>query len=134
MLKRKGGYQTYADGWGTVWKVRDRRLTEIRQEILHFQEQTVGERRFWDAYVAGTQIVKAVRVPYTATVEQGDVFVIAGEQFEVMQKDLKDDRLPNSWLLSLSSVVIEYRGGKKSGGPGESRTGRAGNSCNEGNE
>ena len=55
------------------------------------------------------------RVPYTATVEQGDVFVIAGEQFEVVQKDLKDDRLPKSWLLSLSSVVIEYRGGKNGG-------------------
>lgn len=134
MLKRKGGYQTYTDGWGTVWKVRDRRLTEIRQEVLHFQEQTVGERRFWDAHVAGTQIVKAVKVPYAAAVEQGDIFVIAGEQYEVVQKDLKDDRRPVSWLLSLSSVVIEYRGGKENGGPGESRAGRAGGSCNEGNE
>lgn len=134
MLKRKGGYQTYTDGWGTVWKVRDRRMTEIRQEILHFQEQTVGERRYWDAYVAGRQVTRAVRVPYEASVEQGDIFLISGEQYEVVQKDLKDDRRPVSWLLSLSSVVIEYRGGKERGRPGESRTGRAGISCYEGNE
>ena len=38
MLKRKGGYQTYADGWGTVWTVRDRRLTEIRRSEEHTSE------------------------------------------------------------------------------------------------
>lgn len=115
MLKRKGKYQTYTDGWGTVWKTSDRRLTELKQKILHFQEQTVGERRYWDAFVAGTQIIRAVRVPFEAKIEQGDVFVINGKQYEVAQKDLRDDRLPASWLLSLSSVVIEYRGGDMDG-------------------
>ncbi|HBA62593.1 MAG TPA: hypothetical protein DCZ20_01920 [Lachnospiraceae bacterium] len=122
MLKHKGKYQTYTDGWGTVWKVKDRRLVGIRQAVLHFQEQTVGERRYWDAYVAGTQVTKAVRVPYEASVEQGDIFMIGGNQYEVVQKDLKDDRLPASWLLSLASVVIEYREGEKGGGQSESRS------------
>ena len=55
MLKRKkSGHQTYQDGWGTSWITADRKLVSIRQNIIHFQEQTVGERRFWDAYVAGT--------------------------------------------------------------------------------
>lgn len=129
MLKRKGGYQTFTDGWGTVWKTRDRRLTEIRQEVLHFQEQTVGERRYWDAYVAGTQVTKAVRVPYEAVVEQGDIFLIGGEQYEVVQKDLKDDRRPASWLLSLAKTVIEYRGGED-GGRCEDQPGTAGRSRN----
>ena len=122
MLKHKGKYQTYTDGWGTVWKVKDRRLVEIRQAVLHFQEQTVGERRYWDAYVAGTQVTRAVRVPYEANVEQGDIFVIGGKQYEVVQKDLKDDRLPASWLLSLASVLIEYREGGMDGRSNEGKS------------
>ena len=110
MLKRKKScHQTYQDGWGTSWITSDRKLVSIRQKIIHFQEQTVGERRFWDAYVTGTEIKRAVKVPYESAVEQGDVFVINGKQYVVVQKDLKDDKLPVSWLLSLSANPIEYR-------------------------
>jgi hypothetical protein len=110
MLKHKRSkHQTYQDGWGTVWKVEDRLLTEVRQAVVHFQDQTVGERRFWDAYVSGTEISRAVKVPFETEVERGDVIVINGEQFEIVQKDLKDDRMPLSWLLSLMAVPIAYR-------------------------
>lgn len=110
MLKKKNSsYQTFADGWGTAWKTADRRLVSVRQQAVHFQEQTVGERRYWDARVAGTEVSRAVRVPYGSAVERGDVFIIEGKQYAVVQKDLKDDRLPVSWLLSLASVQIGYR-------------------------
>lgn len=99
----------FQDGWGTSWEVVDRRLVRIRQEIIHFQDQTVGERRYWDAFVAGTEIRRAIRVPIQSAVERGDVFVISGVQYEVVQKDRKDDHLPASWLLSLAAVPIEYR-------------------------
>ncbi len=109
MLKHKSNYQTYTDGWGTSWETADRKLISVRQQTIHFQEQTVGERRYWDAYVAGTQIIRAVKVPYESKVEQGDIFIIEGNQYEVVQKDLKDDKRPLSWLLSLASTVIEYK-------------------------
>lgn len=109
MLKRKSNYQTYTDGWGTSWETVDRKLTAVRQQVIHFQEQTVGERRYWDAYVAGTEIIRAVKVPYDSKVERGDVFVIGETQYEVAQKDLKDDKLPVSWLLSLTAIPIAYR-------------------------
>lgn len=110
MLKKKNSsYQTFSDGWGTAWETVDRRLASVRQQVVHFQEQTVGERRYWDACVAGTEISRAVRVPYGSSVERGDVFIIEGQQYEVVQKDLKDDHLPTSWLLSLASAQIEYR-------------------------
>lgn len=110
MLKRKNSrHQTYSDGWGTSWETVDRRLTAVRQEVIHFQEQTVGEKRYWDAFVAGTEISRAVKVPYDSKVEQGDVFIIEDVQYEVVQKDLKDNKLPVSWLLSLASLPIEYR-------------------------
>jgi hypothetical protein len=110
MLKKKNSnYQTYQDGWGTSWITEDRRLISVRQQVIHFQEQTVGERRYWDAYIAGTEIAKAVKVPYSSKIERGDIFVINGKQYEVVQKDLKDDRMPLSWLLSLSAIPIEYR-------------------------
>ncbi len=110
MLKRKNSrHQTYSDGWGTSWKTVDRRLVSVRQKVIHFQEQTVGERRYWDAYVAGTEIKRAVKVPYDSRVERGDVFIIEEKQYEVVQKDLKDDKLPVSWLLSLAASPIIYR-------------------------
>lgn len=109
MIKKKSKYQTYPDGWGTVWETVDRKLSKVRQKIVHFEEQTVGERRYWDAYVAGTEIVRAVKVPYDTAVEQGDILMVCDKQYEVVQKDLKDDRMPPSWLLSLSAIPIEYR-------------------------
>lgn len=109
MLKKKSNYHTYQDGWGTSWETVDRRLKRIRQDVIHFEEQTVGERRYWDAFVAGTQISRAVKVPLDSAVKQGDVFIIEGQQYEVVQKDRKDDKLPASWLLSLSAVPIAYR-------------------------
>ena len=108
-MKKTSKVQTYTDGWGTSWKTLDRKLVSIRQEVIHFENQTVGERRFWDAYVAGTQISRAVKVPYMSVVDQGDIFIIEGEQYEVVQKDLKDDKLPASWLLSLSKTPIVYK-------------------------
>ncbi len=108
MLKHKSNYQTYTDGWGSAWQTTDRKLVSIRQKVIHFHEQTVGERRYWHGCVAGIQINRAIRVPYESQVEQGDVFIINGMQYEVVQKDLKDDKLPVSWLLSLASAQIEY--------------------------
>lgn len=115
MLKRKSNYQTYTDGWGTAWETSDRKLERIRQQIVHFQEQTVGERRYWNAAVAGTQINRAVRVPYESDVEQGDIFIIEGKQYKVVQKDLKDDKQPVSWLLSLSLSMVEFKEKRRTG-------------------
>ncbi len=107
--RRKSKYQTFTDGWGSSWEVEDRRLQHVKQEIIHFAEATVGERRFWDALVSGVCIRRAVRVPYESDVEQGDLFIIEGKQYEVVQKDLKTDLMPASWLLSLQSAEIVYR-------------------------
>ena len=111
MLKRKSKHQTYQDGYGTIWKVVDRKLTSIRQPVVHYQEQTVGERRFWDACVAGTEVSRAVKVPYETSVDRGDVIVIGDAQYEVVQKDMKTDVPPVSWLLSLAHIPIAYRSG-----------------------
>lgn len=108
MLRIKGRYLRYQDGIGTAWKTLDRRLIEVRQKDIHFREETVGERRYWDAQVAGTSIEKAISVSQDAAVEQGDVFAIEGVQYEVVQKDRKDTQ-PVSWLLSLKKAVVEYK-------------------------
>lgn len=110
MLKRKSDFLTFCDGWGTSYEVVDRRLKRVKQNIIHFADQTVGERRYWDAYVAGTQIQKAVLVPYQADVDRGDVFVIEGDQYEVVQKDYRGNTMPQAWLLSLQSATVKYRG------------------------
>lgn len=105
---RKNALQTYPDGWGTSYSVVDRRITEMRQQYIHFEESTVGERRYWDAYVAGAEIVKAVKVPLDSLADQGDLFVIDGKQYIIRQKSLSDAKTPASWLLSLESAQIEF--------------------------
>lgn len=111
-IKRKSEYQTYQDGWGTSWKTEDRRLVSVRQEVIHFQTASVGATRFWNAMTEGTKIERAVLVPEQSAVEQGDVFVIEGQQYEVVQKQYKDDKYPASWLLSLASAPFEYPEGE----------------------
>lgn len=110
MTKRDSEYMTFPDGWGTSFAIIDRRFkaTKPRQEVIHFKEQTVGERRFWDAYVNGIEIVRTVSVPIQSAVEFGDLFEIAGTQYVVAQKQKKDTR-PESWLLSLQSAPVAYR-------------------------
>lgn len=106
--RKKDNYQTYPDGSAKVLSIRDRRITGTKQENMHFAEATVGERRFWDAQVAGVEITSAILVPEWSAVDVGDLVVIDGKQYEVRQKDRKDTR-PRSWLLSLSLAVIQYR-------------------------
>lgn len=109
MLQAKSNYMTYNDGWGIAYAVVDRKLDSVKQEVIHFREATVGERRYWDAYIAGSQITRAVYVPYASAIDQGDVFVIDGDQYEVAQKDRKDTK-PRSWLLSLKKAVVRFGG------------------------
>lgn len=106
-IYKSSQYQTFIDGHGSVWEVVDRRIVAVKQDVVHFAEATVGERRFWDAYVEGTEITRAIKVPYPTNVERGDVFVIENDQYMVVQKDLKDT-LPTSWLLSLQKSPIDY--------------------------
>ena len=86
-----------------------RKIGAAKQDVIHFREATVGERRFWDAYIAGTELEMAILVPYESAVDRGDLFVIAGDQYEVVQKDRKDTK-PVSWLLSLKKAVVRYAG------------------------
>ncbi len=109
MLKRKAEFVTFCDGWGTSYEIIDRRYRagQPRQEVIHFREKTVGERRYWDAYVNGIEITRIIAVPEATRVEFGDLFVIEGVQYVVAQKQRQDTQ-PASWLLSLQSAPIEY--------------------------
>ena len=107
---RKGSrFLLFNDGDCDVYKVIDRRIEEKKETGCGFSEQSVGERRHWDAYVAGILIVRTIRVRKETNVDFGDLLVIGGEQYIVAQKDLKDDRMPVSWLLSLQKSPIEYK-------------------------
>lgn len=109
MLSKKSKFSTYPDGVGTSWRTVDRRLVEIRQQNVHFREESVGERRRWDAQVAGTVIERAVSVPCESAVERGDVFVIEGQQYEVVDRQYKTYPGPEHWFLSLRKPVGVYR-------------------------
>lgn len=108
--RKKSELLTFSDGWGSSFAVIDRRYKadEPKQAVIHYHENTVGERRYWDAYVNGIEISKAVAVPYGSLVEYGDLFEIEGKQYVVAQKQYQDT-LPASWLLSLQSAPINYR-------------------------
>lgn len=98
----------YQDGTASVYQEVDRKKLKLKQKTLHFKEATVGERRYWDAYVNGTRITRAVYVPYEANVDYGDIVIINGKQYQVVQKDYRDSVRPVSWLLSLHNAPIKY--------------------------
>ena len=98
----------YQDGSASVYHEIDRKRLQLKQKHLHYKEATVGERRYWDAYVAGTRITRAIYVPYDADVDYGDIVIINGLQYQVVQKDFRDNVRPTSWLLSLHNAPIKY--------------------------
>jgi len=105
----KGRIQTYTDGWGKSCEVDDRKLKRVKQEVIHYAEVKVGLYRYWEAYVAGTTIKKAILVPEHTDITEGDVFVDSdGTQYEVKQVDRKDT-VPVSLLVSLASATVTYR-------------------------
>ncbi|MBQ9328939.1 MAG: hypothetical protein IJ225_10485 [Solobacterium sp.] len=108
-IKIKSRFIAFNDGLADSYAVADRRITKIRQERIHFNQASVGERRYWDAYVSGVQITMAVKVPLGTKVDQGDLLVIDEKQYIVVQKDYKDDKMPACWLLSLSASPIAYK-------------------------
>ena len=108
-IKSKSKFITFNDGLADCYNVTDRKITKEKQLQIHFAQATVGERRYWDAYVSGIQVTMAIKVPLGTDVEQGDLLVIEGKQFIVVQKDYKDDKLPACWLLSLQTSPIVYK-------------------------
>lgn len=109
MLRSKSKFLTFNSGLADCYEVTDRKIKALKQEQIHYAQMSVGERRYWDAYVSGIQIAAAIRVPIGTAVEQGDLLVIEGKQFVVVQKDYKDDKLPASWLLSLQASPIVFK-------------------------
>lgn len=108
MIHKRGKFTAFTDGVMSSYRVVDRRLIEPKQDVIHFAITTVGERRYWDAQVAGTVVSMAVLVPYESNVDRGDVVLIDGKQYTVEQKDYKDRLLPPCWLLSLAETGIGY--------------------------
>lgn len=104
----KSNFVTYSDGVGCIYAVKNRTLISVKQEVVHFAVTTVGERRFWDAYVAGFKINEAIRVPLGTNVQQGDIIVINNDQYEVKQADLKQEGLSQFILLSLTANPIAF--------------------------
>ena len=110
MIQRhKSKYQVFNSGLADCYQTIDRKICELKQKDIHYSDASVGERRFWDAFVSGIQVEKVIRVPYYAKVEHGDLIVIDGRQYVIAQKDYKDDVKPESWVLSLQASPIEYR-------------------------
>ena len=104
----KSNFVSFTDGTGRIYGVKNRVITSVKQEVVHFDVATVGERRFWDAYVAGIQINEALKVPLGTNVQRGDVLEHDGAQYEVRQIDLKQEGLTQYILLSLSAIPIAF--------------------------
>lgn len=106
-VKRK--LQTYADGWGTSYEVSDRRIKAEKQHTIHYENYSVGVRRYYEAQVADRTVNRVILVPETTNITEGDLFIDSdGTQYEVGQVDRKDTR-PISLLVSLQSAPITYR-------------------------
>lgn len=108
-IKSKSKFIVFNDGLADCYAVTDRRITGERQTGIHFGLATVGERRYWDAYVSGVAISMAIRVPIGTTVEHGDLLEINSKQYIVVQKDFRNDKIPACFLLSLQASPIVYR-------------------------
>lgn len=54
-IKSKSKFITFNDGLADCYNVTDRKITKEKQLQIHFAQATVGERRYWDAYVSASR-------------------------------------------------------------------------------
>ena len=101
----------YTDGLCTILSVKDRKVLSVKGTDKPFAERAVGSRRFWDAAIAGVQIVRTLYMPKDTDVAANDVLIIGSDQYTAVQVDLADRVRPVSKLVSLASSAIRYEYG-----------------------
>ncbi len=81
---------------------------ELKEADLHYEERTVGMSRFFAAAQANTKIVRLLRTPKRANINNGDAVIpIDGLQYEIKQIQYPRDA-PLSMDLSLERLEATY--------------------------
>lgn len=99
--------EVFPDGVIDVYPMENRRLGP-KKATLHFEQQSVGVRRFYEAgAVNGNQIDRVIKVPHTRFVNRLDVVVVRSEndrQYRINRIQEKPERGVD--LLELQSVQV----------------------------
>ena len=103
----------FNDGVLDICGVSGRVLKNTKISGARFGNKTVGAKRFWDAKVQGTEVVRMVCVLYLPGIEREDVALIQGRQYRIAQVQEKFDAYPPCLYLSLESIQAPYRDGRE---------------------
>ncbi|MDO4285235.1 MAG: hypothetical protein Q4C60_07835 [Eubacteriales bacterium] len=109
-MRRTGSkFETFGDGVLTVCGADKRTIVNTKAEGIRYGNKTIGERRFWDAKVAGTVISAMVCIlPYPG-IERDDIVLIRERQYRISQVQHKFDAAPPCLYLTLESVQPPLR-------------------------
>lgn len=112
----KSPVQTFNDGIVNIYSVgniaepgnKPKDGLTIKVSALRYDERIVGMSRFWAAKQENTKIERLIRAPKIKSVEQHDVVVLEGSQYDIVQIQYPQDVDPPSMDLSLERLEVAY--------------------------
>lgn len=108
-MRARQKIETFPDGVLTVYAAADGRKVGVRKCVLHFEEQSVGVNRYYQAKAAveTDRIDRVLKVPHTALVSAQDIAVLTdGRQYRIMRIQGKPERGVDLWELRSVQVTI----------------------------
>lgn len=109
--------ETFPDGVVEVYEEANRTIGE-RKATLHFEEQSVGVNRYYQAQtsVSTNRIDRVIKVPHTNLADRMDIVLVTSEgdrQYRILRIQGKPERGVDLW--ELQSVAVAIRKAKQNG-------------------
>ena len=100
--------ETYPDGVVILYAPAEGRKVGVRKGVLHFEEQSVGVNRYYQAKasVETDRIDRVIKVPHTALASVQDIAVVDGRQYRIKRIQVKPERGVDLWELQSVQVSI----------------------------
>ncbi len=101
--------ETYPDGVVILYAPAEGRKVGARKGVLHFEEQSVGVNRYYQAKasVETDRIDRVIKVPHTALASAQDIAVVGdGRQYRIKRIQVKPERGVDLWELQSVQVSI----------------------------
>lgn len=102
-------FETFNDGDLAIYEVMERKILREKMSGVRYGDKTIGEKRHYDAKVAGARLSKMVAVLQGVDACEDDIVVIGTTQYAIDQIQDKFDAMPPCKYLSLTSAQISYR-------------------------
>ena len=101
MQKKNKQFETFNDGNCHIHFIDEDGNAGKEKECLHFQERTVGIKRYYEAMTAKMQVDRLIRVPFRSWLTNECLINLDGDIYEIRQVQTIPDSMPKTNDISI---------------------------------